>query len=147
MGFRKRELAAESLDEACEPEDEGGVPLQLGEQDLRLSGALDRVNLERAIRQLSPGCRQMFVLHDIEGYLHDEIAEIAGCSVGNSKSQLHKARMRLREILRNEICVKGRRRLRRARTVRHHPRETVRQEKVGIERFECPAHLQEARAN
>jgi RNA polymerase sigma-70 factor (ECF subfamily) len=147
MGFRKKELVAESLDEPCEAGDEGSAPLQLGEQDLRLSGALDRVNLERAIRQLSPGCRQMFVLHDIEGYLHDEIAEIAGCSVGNSKSQLHKARLRLREILRNEICVEGQRRLRRARAAERHPRERVRQEKVEVDSFEYPAYLQHARAH
>jgi RNA polymerase sigma-70 factor (ECF subfamily) len=147
MGFRKREVAADSLDEPCGAEEEDSIPLQLGEQDLRLSGALDRVNLERAIGQLSPGCRQMFVLHDIEGYLHDEIAEIAGCSVGNSKSQLHKARLRLREILRNEICVKGRRRLRKARAVVHHPRETAKPDRVDIKTLEYPAYLQHARAH
>lgn len=147
MGFRKRERAADSLDEQYAAEDEGSLPLQLGEQDLRLTGALDRVNLERAIVQLSPGCRQMFVLHDIEGYLHEEIAEIAGCSVGNSKSQLHKARLRLREILRNEICVKGRKRLRKARVVVDHSHETSKPERLDIKTLEYPPYLQHARAH
>ncbi|MGH9493344.1 MAG: RNA polymerase sigma factor, partial [Terriglobales bacterium] len=65
-----------------------------------LKGAIDRVNLERAIASLSPGYRTIFVLHDVEGYEHNEIAEMMGCSIGNSKSQLHKARLKLREILR-----------------------------------------------
>ncbi|HTT22171.1 MAG TPA: RNA polymerase sigma factor, partial [Candidatus Sulfotelmatobacter sp.] len=92
--------AADSLDEPNDPEEDDCRTVQMGEEDLRLRGALDRVVLDRALGRLAPGCRQMFVLHDVEGYRHDEIAEIVGCSVGNSKSQLHKARMRLREILR-----------------------------------------------
>lgn len=100
MRFRKRQLASDSLDEPNDPDDEEfKAPLQLGERDLQLSGTIDRINLERAINQLAPGCRAMFMLHDVEGYRHDEIAAIAGCSIGNSKSQLHKARLRLREIL------------------------------------------------
>jgi RNA polymerase sigma-70 factor (ECF subfamily) len=70
---------------------------------LRLSGAVDRVNLERSIEQLPPGYRTVFVLHDVQGYEHNEIADIMGCSVGNSKSQLHKARTRLRELLQEQI--------------------------------------------
>ena len=65
-----------------------------------LAGSIDRVNLERAIESLPPGYRIIFVLHDIEGYEHNEIAEMMGCSIGNSKSQLHKARMKLRDLLR-----------------------------------------------
>ncbi|MGA8144309.1 MAG: RNA polymerase sigma factor [Candidatus Acidiferrales bacterium] len=104
MRFRKKKVAEDSLDETSDPEDEDiKAPLELGGRDLRLSGVIDRVNLQRALNQLSPGCKVMFVLHDVQGYRHDEIAEIAGCSVGNSKSQLHKARMRLREILRDEL--------------------------------------------
>jgi RNA polymerase sigma-70 factor (ECF subfamily) len=102
MRLRKKQLASDSLDEPNHrDEEEFKAPLQLGERDLQLSGTIDRLNLERAIGRLAPGCRAMFLLHDVEGYRHDEIAEIAGCSVGNSKSQLHKARTRLREILRN----------------------------------------------
>jgi RNA polymerase sigma-70 factor, ECF subfamily len=109
MRFRKTNVPVESLDEACDREERDlKPPLQLGGQDLRLSGVLDRVNLERAIDRLAPGCREMFILHDVAGYLHEEIAEIAGCSVGNSKSQLHKARMRLREILCDEAREAGR---------------------------------------
>ena len=67
---------------------------------LMLAESIDRVNLERAIESLPPGYRIIFVLHDIEGYEHNEIAEMMGCSIGNSKSQLHKARMKLRELLR-----------------------------------------------
>ncbi len=100
MRLRKKNVASDSLDERNDQdEEEFKSPLQLGERDLQLSGTIDRINLERAINQLAPGCRAMFMLHDVEGYRHDEIAAIAGCSVGNSKSQLHKARLRLREIL------------------------------------------------
>lgn len=100
MRLRKKNVACDSLDEPNErDEEEFKAPLQLGERDLQLSGTIDRINLERAINQLAPGSRAMFMLHDVEGYRHNEIAEIAGCSVGNSKSQLHKARLRLREIL------------------------------------------------
>ncbi len=60
---------------------------------------IDGIALERAIALLPAGYRLMFQLHDIEGYNHVEIAEMLGCSVGNSKSQLHKARMALRAHL------------------------------------------------
>jgi RNA polymerase sigma-70 factor (ECF subfamily) len=113
MRFRKKGLAANSLDQQTErDEDDFKAPLQLGERDLQLSGTIDRLNLERAINQLAPGCKAMFVLHDVEGYRHDEIAAIAGCSVGNSKSQLHKARVRLRKILRSETCESNKRKSR-----------------------------------
>ncbi len=62
--------------------------------------ALDRVRLERALAELPPGYRAVFVLFDVEGYTHDEIALILGCSAGTSKSQLHKARTKLRALLR-----------------------------------------------
>ncbi|HEY6251477.1 MAG TPA: RNA polymerase sigma factor [Candidatus Angelobacter sp.] len=64
-----------------------------------LHGSVDRMNLERAIGGLPPGYRIIFVLHDIEGYEHNEIAEMLCCSIGNSKSQLHKARMKLRTLM------------------------------------------------
>jgi RNA polymerase sigma-70 factor, ECF subfamily len=79
---------------------------QLVTKDLRLHALADRVTLERAIEDLSPGYRLIFILHDIEGYEHNEIAEMLGCSMGNTKSQLHKARMRLREtLLRNSTTA------------------------------------------
>ncbi|HXI25499.1 MAG TPA: sigma-70 family RNA polymerase sigma factor [Pyrinomonadaceae bacterium] len=59
----------------------------------------DRMILNSALAQLSPGCRSVLVLFDIEGYKHEEIARLLGCSVGTSKSQLHRARMKLRRLL------------------------------------------------
>jgi len=92
-----------------EPDAENSGPKRdVGAPDLRLSGAVDRVNLERSIEQLPPGYRTVFVLHDVQGYEHNEIANIMGCSVGNSKSQLHKARTRLRELLQEEIRQQAR---------------------------------------
>ena len=72
---------------------------ELGAPDQRLEGYADRATLERAIEKLPPGCKMMFELYDVHGYAHREIAKIAGCSVGNAKSQLHKARLRLRQLL------------------------------------------------
>jgi RNA polymerase sigma-70 factor (ECF subfamily) len=66
------------------------------------------MNLQRAIEQLPAGYKSVFVLHDMQGYEHNEIAEIMGCSIGNSKSQLHKARMRLRELLHETLRDKAR---------------------------------------
>lgn len=62
-------------------------------------GVVDRVDLERALASLPPGCRAVFVLHDVEGCEHREIGALLGISDGTSKSQLHKARMRLRRAL------------------------------------------------
>ena len=127
MRFRKKNVASDSLDEPNDPdEEEFKAPLQLGERDLQLSGTIDRINLERAINQLAPGCRAMFMLHDVEGYRHDEIAAIAGCSVGNSKSQLHKARLRLREILlKDGRGLRKRRRRQNSAPVRTHNRSDL----------------------
>ena len=60
---------------------------------------IDRVALDKALEQLPPGYRAAFILHDVEGYEHEEVAQILGCAVGTSKSQLHKARAKLRKIL------------------------------------------------
>lgn len=60
---------------------------------------IDRIALESALAQLPPGYRAAFVLHDIEGHDHEEVARLLGCAVGTSKSQLHKARTKLRKIL------------------------------------------------
>src|SRR5215475_2362064 len=67
--------------------------------DLNLSGLLDRIDLQSAIDVLPNGYKTAFLLHDVEGYEHREIAEMRGNSVGNSKSQLHKARLKLRKLL------------------------------------------------
>ena len=99
MHLRKKGLPEVSLQETLEPTEEDGPKKDIGSQDQVLAGSIDRVNLERAIESLPPGYRIIFVLHDIEGYEHNEIAEMMGCSIGNSKSQLHKARMKLRDLL------------------------------------------------
>jgi RNA polymerase sigma-70 factor (ECF subfamily) len=100
MRFRKKRPVAASLDEMIHSDGEHDRPaLEIGVPDLRLAGVFDRVNLHAAIEQLPEGYRSMFLLHDVQGYEHNEIARMLGCSVGNSKSQLHKARKRLREVL------------------------------------------------
>ena len=109
MRLRKKSLPTDSLEETLDPDSESSSPKRdVGAPDLRLSGVVDRVNLERSIEQLPPGYRTVFVLHDVQGYEHNEIAGIMGCSVGNSKSQLHKARTRLRELLQEEIRQQAR---------------------------------------
>ena len=109
MKLRKKSGMETSLEQITEPdEDSGGPRRDFGSPDLRLSGSIDRVNLQRAVDQLPPGYKSVFVLHDVQGYEHNEIAHIMGCSIGNSKSQLHKARMRLRELLHEAIRSKAR---------------------------------------
>jgi RNA polymerase sigma-70 factor, ECF subfamily len=100
MHFRKRKRTELLLEETLQPNDQSSKPaVEFGGPDLNLNGVLDRVTLEAAIHRLPGGYKKMLILHDIEGYQHDEIAEILGCSIGNSKSQLHKARQRLQELL------------------------------------------------
>lgn len=62
----------------------------------------DRIALNSALARLPSGCRRVFVLFDVEGYRHEEIAHLLGCSAGTSKSQLHKARIKLRRLFANE---------------------------------------------
>ena len=100
MHLRKKGLSVISLDEAMEPTQEEGPGRTFGSADLTLAGTIDRLALERAIGDLPAGYRLIFVLHDIEGYEHNEIASMLDCSIGNSKSQLHKARLKLRDALR-----------------------------------------------
>ncbi len=69
---------------------------------------LDRISLDEAIQQLSPGYRAVLILHDVEGYEHQQISEFLGCAVGTSKSQLHKARKKLRDLLRKKASPKER---------------------------------------
>jgi len=109
MRLRKKTAIVSSLDEITEPDEESSGPRRdFGGPDLRLAGSIDRMNLQRAIEQLPAGYKSVFVLHDMQGYEHNEIAEIMGCSIGNSKSQLHKARMRLRELLHETLRDKAR---------------------------------------
>jgi len=100
MGFRQRNRPTISLDEALELNEESRKPtIEFSRPDPNLNGVIDRINLVKAINQLPRGCKKMLLLHDIQGYKHDEISRMVGCSVENSKSQLHRARMRLRELL------------------------------------------------
>jgi RNA polymerase sigma-70 factor (ECF subfamily) len=102
MHLRKKGLDQVSLDQ--EPDDENlDLPKkEYGDADLNLVGTVDRVTLEKAIAGLPKGYRTIFVLHDVEGYEHNEIAAMIGCSIGNSKSQLFKARLKLRAYLQNK---------------------------------------------
>jgi len=117
MHFRKKRVSEVSLDDILEPQHEDSPKKEIGVQDGVLEGSIDRVHLERAIVGLPPGYRVIFTLHDIEGYEHHEIAEMMDCSVGNSKSQLHKARMKLRELLKVGAAGNADRQQRRARRV------------------------------
>jgi RNA polymerase sigma-70 factor, ECF subfamily len=108
MRLRKRSYQVVSMDEMLEPgENIPGLHEYIGGLDKRLSGTVDRMDLERALKELPPGYRAVFILHDVQGYEHNEIAAIRGCSLGNSKSQLHKARARLRQLLQTGVAEKN----------------------------------------
>ncbi|MGD0932583.1 MAG: sigma-70 family RNA polymerase sigma factor [Candidatus Korobacteraceae bacterium] len=107
MRLRKKGLPEVSLEETLEPQQEDGPRKDVGTVDNVLAGSIDRVNLQRAVDSLPPGYRIVFILHDVEGYEHNEIAEMMGCSIGNSKSQLHKARLKLRELLKQSKAEKA----------------------------------------
>jgi RNA polymerase sigma-70 factor, ECF subfamily len=97
MRFRKKKHRWVPLEE---PRDDDGVSYsEIEAVDLNLSGVLDRIDLQSALAVLPNGYKTAFVLHDIQGYDHREIAKMFGYSIGNSKSQLHKARLRLRSLL------------------------------------------------
>jgi RNA polymerase sigma-70 factor (ECF subfamily) len=106
MQLRKKGLPIIPLEETMETE-EDAPKKEPGALDPSLAGSLDRLQLQRVVDELPPGYRTVFMLHDVEGYEHNEIAEMVGCSVGNSKSQLHKARMKLRELLKTSRAQKA----------------------------------------
>lgn len=100
MRLRRKRLPQTPLHEALETGDDSVVAnraLQTSKQSL--SALIARVDLTPALEQIPPGFRTVIVLHDGEDYLHSEIAEIMGWTIGTSKSQLHRARMRLRKLL------------------------------------------------
>lgn len=102
MRFRKKILPQISLDDPWSSNAEATpAPREYGARDRNLAGCIDRLALTQAIKELPEGYRTVFVLHEVEGYEHGEIAELLECSIGNSKSQLHKAKMRVRELLEN----------------------------------------------
>ncbi len=95
MHFRRRSVKNEKTSE------DGEMPEQTvsGTENPRKMPVLDRIALKKAISELPPGYRNVFVLHDVEGYEHEEVARLLKISVGTSKSQLHKARLKLRGLL------------------------------------------------
>jgi RNA polymerase sigma-70 factor, ECF subfamily len=108
MHLRKKGLPVVSLEETTQGGTEEDTPKKdFGAEDVALAGSIDRLQLQKAVEDLPPGYRTIFVLHDVEGYEHNEIATIVGCSIGNSKSQLHKARMKLRDLLKMNRAAKA----------------------------------------
>lgn len=95
MHFRKKGVRSEQTSE------DGETPIQIvtGTEDPTRMPVVDRIALDAAIAKLPTGYRTVFVLHDVEGYEHEEIARALGIAVGTSKSQLHKARLKLRSLL------------------------------------------------
>jgi RNA polymerase sigma-70 factor, ECF subfamily len=99
MHLRKRSLTVVSLDHLMEdiPEERAGK--SFGARDLTQAGVVDRLDIDRAVAAMAPGYRSIFLLHDIHGFDHGEIASMLKCTRGNTKSQLHKARRMLRGAL------------------------------------------------
>ncbi len=98
MHFRKRTVKFEKTTE------EGDTPVQIvrGSEKPNKMPVVDKIAIQNAIKQLPNGYRNVFILHDMEGFEHEEVARILGCSVGTSKSQLHKARLKLRKLLKRK---------------------------------------------
>lgn len=135
MHFRRKALRQVSLDEP-HSQDAKMVRREYGSRDDRLAGCVDRIALARAITELPAGYRTIFLLHEVEGYEHQEIAELLKCSVGNSKSQLHKAKLRIRELLvraQKEAGITSTARALRQRSIRQYDRNGVRwEEEAGL---------------
>ncbi len=102
MHFRKKSTRSELLT------DEGETPVQIvqGTANPGAMPVIDRISLERALNELPVGYRTVFVLHDIEGYEHYEVAQMLGIAEGTSKSQLHKARLKLRQLIKQQAASK-----------------------------------------
>lgn len=98
MHFRKRNVKFEKTTE------EGETPDQVvtGSTNPMKMQIVDKIAIDNAIAQLPDGYKNVFVLHDVEGFEHEEVARILGCSVGTSKSQLHKARLKLQKLLKKK---------------------------------------------
>ena len=99
MRLRKKRVTEISFESGDDNQESERPPRDFGAPDLSLTGVVDRLTLKRAVAKLPKGCRKVFVLHDVLGCEHHEIAAKLGYTIGNSKSQLHKARMRLRRLL------------------------------------------------
>ena len=98
MKSRRKTPPVLSLDEPLS-RNSPSLKREVEREDLNLRGTIDRIVLRHAIEELPRGCRQIYELHEVEGYAHHEIAEQLQCSIGNSKSQLHKAKKTMRKLL------------------------------------------------
>ena len=98
MHFRRNGKRNVSLEEPV-TQDSHEAKREYGQVDERLAGCADRMALAHAISELPPGYRMIFLMHEVQGCEHNEIARRLHCSIGNSKSQLHKAKLRMRELL------------------------------------------------
>lgn len=112
MRLRKKHVQEVELQPALEDDGEQWKDTShILMEDCQLSGSIDRLSLQQALGTLAEGYRIVFVLHDIEGLEHHEIAELLGCSPGTCKSQLHKARVKLRRFLSahggREFCARA----------------------------------------
>lgn len=99
MHLRKRVIPVESLDRLTEDIPEERIGRSFGARDLTQAGVVDRLDIHRAMSTMAPGYRSVFLLHDIQGFDHAEIAAMLKCTRGTTKSQLHKARRVLRDTL------------------------------------------------
>jgi len=99
MHLRKRVLPVVSIDQMATAGDEMRVERCFGARDLAQAGAIDRLAINHAVSCLRPAYRSIFLLHDVQGFDHGEIASMLKCSHGSTKSRLHKARQVLRGAL------------------------------------------------
>lgn len=102
MHFRKKQRYSMPIDrprDGARDNDGNDMPIEVSQVDRQLKATVNRLALTRALDELPAGCRNILVMHDIEGYAHREIARSLRCATGTSKSQLHKARRKMREAL------------------------------------------------
>ena len=104
MHLRRKRPADSQMDSLDDTGSGSADPRESGGNPLSMPTVIDRLNLKRAIRQLPAGYKRFFLLHDVMGYRHAEIAARLGCSIGCSKSQLHKARKSLRRLLQGDVA-------------------------------------------
>jgi RNA polymerase sigma-70 factor, ECF subfamily len=102
MHLRRKKPTEALFEDFDRPGSDSESRPEYGASDTSMLGVIDRLNLRRAIRKLPSGYKRHFLLYDLLGYGHKEIARYLGCSTGSSKSQLHKARKRLRRLLQGE---------------------------------------------
>jgi RNA polymerase sigma-70 factor (ECF subfamily) len=121
MHFRKpvvkMERATEDVANLIEIERVFGTPARIS--------LLDHLSLKEAIQELAPGYRTVFILHDVAGYEHEQIGQILGCAAGTSKSQLHKARLKLRQLLTKQTSSQLSKQVSRAQPLRFRLRQGI----------------------